>query len=109
MKQYNNPSTDDWKSNERYQVAYSALQQNKNLLSLNLAKNILSGKYGFMCQYDRKKDADTVLIQEIKRFIVLKETLVGEHLKKIVDLNFRKLNSLYIFNHFLKLSVINNR
>ena len=60
MKQYNNLSIDDWKSNERYQVAYSALQQNKNRLSLNLAKNILSGKYGFMCQYDRKKDADTV-------------------------------------------------
>ena len=59
MKQYNNLSIDDWKSNERYQVAYSALQQNKNRLSLNLAKNILSGKYGFMCQYDRKKDADT--------------------------------------------------
>lgn len=34
------------------------------------------------------------MIQEIKRFIVLKETLVGEHLKKIVDLNFRKLNSI---------------
>lgn len=33
------------------------------------------------------------MIQEIKRFIVLKETLVGEHLK-IVDLNFRKLNSI---------------
>lgn len=60
MKQYNNLSIDDWKSNERYQVAYSALQQNKNQLSLNLAKNILSGKHGFMCQYDRKKDADTV-------------------------------------------------
>lgn len=60
MKQYNNLSIDDWKSNERYQVAYSALQQNKNRLSLNLAKNILSGKHGFMCQYDRKKDADTV-------------------------------------------------
>ena len=60
MKQYNNLSIDDWKSNERYQVAYSALQQNKNRLSLNLAKNILCGKYGFMCQYDRKKDADTV-------------------------------------------------
>lgn len=60
LKQYNNLSIDDWKSNERYQVAYSALQQNKNRLSLNLAKNILCGKYGFMCQYDRKKDADTV-------------------------------------------------
>ena len=73
MKQYNNLSIDDWKSNERYQVAYSVLQQNKNQFSLNLAKNILCGKYGF---------------------IVLKETLVGEHLKKIVDLNFRKLNSI---------------
>ena len=60
MKQYNNLSIDDWKSNKRYQVAYTALQQNKNQFSLNLAKNILSGKYGFMCQYDRKKDADTV-------------------------------------------------
>lgn len=55
MKQFNNLSIDDWKSNERYQVTYSAIQQNKNQFSLNLTKNILSGKHGFMCQYDRKR------------------------------------------------------
>ena len=31
-----------------------------NHLSKKLVFEILSGKYGFMCQYDRKKGADTV-------------------------------------------------
>ncbi len=31
-----------------------------NNFSVDLIRDILSGKYGFMCQYDRKLDADTV-------------------------------------------------
>jgi len=33
------------------------------------AKATLSGKYGFMCQYDRKKNADTVwsVVYDLKR------------------------------------------
>lgn len=67
MKKYNNHNFDNWKSKERYSTAYNALKQ-KNNFSYELIEDILSGKYGFMCQYDRKKDADTVwsVIYDIK-------------------------------------------
>lgn len=58
MKEYRNVGIDDWNSDERYKVAYNSLKQNK--YSLELAKDILSGKFGFMCQYNRKTGADTV-------------------------------------------------
>lgn len=60
MKEYRNIGIDDWNSDERYKVAYNSLKENKNAFSFELAKNILSGEFGFMCQYDRKTGADTV-------------------------------------------------
>lgn len=68
MKKYNNYNIDDWKAEERYNVGYNALVTNKNNFSFDLAKDILSVKYGFMCQYDRKTNADTVwsVIYDIK-------------------------------------------
>ncbi len=60
MKQYNNYHVDNWRANERYLVAATTLKKYQNKLSFNLIQDILSGKYGFMCQYDRKTDADTV-------------------------------------------------
>lgn len=68
MKKFNNYEVDNWKSEERYLVAYDTLKKHKNNYSFDLIKDILSGKYGFMCQYDRKTDADTVwsVIYDIK-------------------------------------------
>ncbi len=68
MTGYNNHATDDWRSDERYSVACHALRENKNHFSLELARDILSGKYGFMCQYERNKGADTVwsVIYDVK-------------------------------------------
>jgi len=68
MKKYNNYEIDDWASVERYEVASSTLRKKANNYSFNLIKDILSGKYGFMCQYDRKQNADTVwsVIYDIK-------------------------------------------
>lgn len=68
MKKFNNYEVDDWKAKERYLVAYNTLKEYKNNYSFHLVKDILSGKYGFMCQYDRKTDADTVwsVIYDIK-------------------------------------------
>ena len=60
MKEYRNPKIDDWKADDRYKIAYNSLKENRNNFSLKLAQNILSGKYGFICQYDRKTGADTV-------------------------------------------------
>lgn len=68
MKRFNNYEVDNWKSEERYLVAYDTLKKHKNNYSFDLIKDILVGKYGFMCQYDRKTDADTVwsVIYDIK-------------------------------------------
>ncbi len=60
MKVFNNYEVDSWRAEERFTVAHNALNAHQNKLSLELIEQILSGKYGFMCQYDRKKDADTV-------------------------------------------------
>lgn len=69
MKHYRNGEIDDWDSDERYQTAYNALKENKGSYSVELAQSILKGKYGFMCQYDRKRNADTVwsVIYDLKR------------------------------------------
>lgn len=60
MRKYNNYNIDNWKAKERYEVAYNSLKRNKNNFSVELVKEVLSGKYGFMCQYERKTNADTV-------------------------------------------------
>ena len=46
-------------SKERYKVASQTLNANK-IYSRELAQDILGGKYGFMCQYDRKLEFDTL-------------------------------------------------
>ena len=68
MDKYNKHNIDNWQSDERYSVACNALEKNTNHFSAELAMNILSGKYGFMCQYERKKGADTVwsVVYDIK-------------------------------------------
>lgn len=60
MRGYNNPEVNNWHSDERYFTACQTLKENKKSFSIDLAKDILSGRYGFMCQYDRKTGADTV-------------------------------------------------
>jgi len=60
MKLFRNPEIDDWHSDERYNTVRNALKNNKGMYSLNFVKDILSGKYGFTCQYNRRLGADTV-------------------------------------------------
>ena len=66
MKKYNEHNIDDWNSSLRHQIAYQSLKNND--LSMELIFDILSGKHGFMCQYDRRKGADTVwsVVYDIK-------------------------------------------
>lgn len=68
MLAYNTADIDNWRSDERYTAARNALRTEKASYCFNLAKDILSGKHGFMCQYDRHKGADTVwsVIYDIK-------------------------------------------
>ncbi len=58
MENWHHHNIDDWRSKERYEVAREALKSHE--LSIQLVSDILSGKHGFMCQYDRKTGADTV-------------------------------------------------
>lgn len=69
MHPYRNPAIDDWRSGDRYQTVLDALRQNKGSYSLPFAQDVLSGKYGFICQYDRKTNADTVwsVVYDLKR------------------------------------------
>lgn len=60
MEDYKNPPIDDWRSCDRYETAKKALSNNKDKYDLDFRMNLLGGKYGFMCQYDRKTNADTV-------------------------------------------------
>lgn len=59
MKQYNVSGIDDMMSALRYQTAQQALLK-KEKFSITYAMDILKGKYGFMCQYDRNLGGDTV-------------------------------------------------
>ncbi|MGE4353900.1 MAG: C45 family autoproteolytic acyltransferase/hydrolase [Oscillospiraceae bacterium] len=69
MRPYRNPDIDDWRSDERYQTARNALEQSKGGYTVAFAEDVLSGKYGFMCQYDRRQNADTVwsVVYDLKR------------------------------------------
>ena len=61
MRPYRTPDgVDSWRSEERYETARNALKAQSGSYSLRFAEDLLSGKYGFICQYDRKTNADTV-------------------------------------------------
>ena len=47
-------------SSLRYQTAYNALKNEDCLYGIEHARYILSGKFGFMCQYDKKLSFDTI-------------------------------------------------
>ena len=47
-------------SEDRYQTAYQALNHIDCSDGVEHAKNILSGKHGFICQYDNKLNFDTI-------------------------------------------------
>ena len=61
MAHYNAPlNIEDWRSYDRYITTRNALSNNNYNHNLGFAMNLLGGEYGFMCQYDRKTNADTV-------------------------------------------------
>ena len=59
MKKYNTNMHDDVYSHERYNTLEKAFRNYNH--DFDFAKNLLSGKYGFLCQYDRKNlSIDTI-------------------------------------------------
>lgn len=69
---YNKPEhIDDWNAKKRFETMTNALNK-KDSYTFDYVKQILSGKHGFMCQYDRSLNADTVwsCIYDIKNGLV---------------------------------------
>jgi len=60
MKKHDASNGNVYFSADRYQTVYHALQDINNNDGINYAKNILKGKYGFICQYKRKSNFDTI-------------------------------------------------
>ncbi len=60
MKSYRVESFDDWNAKERYETIQSAFSQERTTDAVSFAMNVLRGKYGFLCQYDRTTGKDTV-------------------------------------------------
>lgn len=49
-----------YSSDKRYQTAYNALKNISYIDGIEHAKAILSGKYGFMCQYNKELNFETI-------------------------------------------------
>lgn len=60
MKSYRIKEADDWNAQERYETIDHAFCQERKKEAVPFAMDVLSGKYGFICQYDRKTGKDTV-------------------------------------------------
>lgn len=60
MIKYQTTIKDNIHSHERYETLKNALSKYENQDAIEFTKNSLSGKFGFLCQYDRKKGMDTV-------------------------------------------------
>lgn len=55
-----NRNTDDWQAERRYQTLVHFLDVQASKLSVEKAMGLLSGEYGFLCQYDRSTGKDTL-------------------------------------------------
>lgn len=60
MKEYNTSNWNIYSSDKRYQTAYKALKRIDSVDGVEHAKNILSGKHGFMCQYEKALNFETI-------------------------------------------------
>ena len=67
MREYNNHLIDNWQAQKRYQTIKEAILTDK-INDFNDAAALLSGRYGYICQYDRKTGKDTVwsVIYDVK-------------------------------------------
>lgn len=60
MEVYRINEMDNWRSEERHKTIDIAFLQERTKEAVPFAMDVLSGKYGFICQYDRKTGKDTV-------------------------------------------------
>lgn len=60
MKKYNDDTVDNWQAEKRYQTLLSCLSEHYRSFTPEDAQALLSGRDGFLCQYDRRTGKDTV-------------------------------------------------
>lgn len=60
MMKYTVADIDNWQAEPRYQTLVETLNQKAKYMDYDSAAELLSGKNGFICQYDRKTGKDTV-------------------------------------------------
>lgn len=60
QNEHANPVPNWYHSNERYETVNDVLSKDDIVYSVNYAQEILSGKYGFMCQYEKDLNFDTL-------------------------------------------------
>ena len=60
MQRYRVPEQDDWFAERRYQTMRQARDRAGEEDAFLFAEKLLSGQYGFLCQYDRSTGRDTV-------------------------------------------------
>lgn len=58
MAEYSRPGEDDWRAEERYETMVKALAA--GIRTAEEAMELLGGRRGFLCQYDRRSGHDTV-------------------------------------------------
>lgn len=59
MTKYNNNENNWYYTNDRYNTIERSLKNNSNI-DFEECKNIISGKYGFVCQFEKKLHFDTI-------------------------------------------------
>jgi predicted choloylglycine hydrolase len=87
MKKYDASDGNTYFSDERYKTAYEALKNLEYNDAIEHAKSILTGKEGFMCQYDKSLNFDTVchlfLMLQIIKYSEPKATPLRQNSQKI--------------------------
>jgi predicted choloylglycine hydrolase len=60
MKKHEISTGNTFHSEERYRTAYTALLNKTKCSPADYAMDILQGKHGFMCQYDKSQNFETI-------------------------------------------------
>lgn len=60
MSPFQQAGIDTWRAEERYNTLTRALTARKGCMDIPAAQDLLAGKEGFLCQYDRRNGTDTV-------------------------------------------------
>ncbi len=93
MAQFNLPGIDNWQAEPRYETLVKSLDLYGKDMEFDKAADLLSGKYGFLCQYDRKTGKDTVwsVIYDLKNKKIYRTEGNPSRLKFKKDTRFHAL------------------